>query len=274
MARYGREFRGERSGSWRTGEPGYGWVGRRGRFGGEQRRLARMPGYRGRRVGRWGPGYGIDYGGGERVYEGGLEWGRERGYPGRYDWEMRRPEGFRTWYGFEYRRTAPGFRRARGRAALGRRGHVSDEYRGRFMGGWGERERVQMGYGAEFGRGLEHPRYGHTPPDRWPGIGHALDERELDDRELREAVLENLFQDGWIDPERVDVVVENGVVTLTGEVDDFMEARYAWDDAWESPGVRGVINNLTVRTDVPRDDIHVPQTAARREGFEGGFEHG
>jgi len=51
-------------------------------------------------------------------------------------------------------------------------------------------------------------------------------------------------------------------VTLTGDVGDFMEARYAWDDAWESPGVRGVINNLTVRTDLPHpahQDV-VPQS--------------
>ena len=58
------------------------------------------------------------------------------------------------------------------------------------------------------------------------------------------------------------------MVTLTGEVDDFMQARYAWDDAWESAGVRGVVNNLTVRTDVPRDEMDLPQTAGteRRRG--------
>lgn len=40
-----------------------------------------------------------------------------------------------------------------------------------------------------------------------------------------------------------------------------MEARYAWDHAWESPGVGGVINNLTVRTDVPAEDMDLPQTS-------------
>jgi hypothetical protein len=60
--------------------------------------------------------------------------------------------------------------------------------------------------------------------------------------------------------------VEEGVVTLTGEVADFMEARYAWDDAWESPGVRGVVNNITVRTDLPHPqhgDV-VPQSAGHQ----------
>ena len=61
----------------------------------------------------------------------------------------------------------------------------------------------------------------------------------------------------------LDVEVEDGVVTLRGEVDDFMEARYAWDDAWETEGVRGVINHLTVRVDQadaqPHGDV-LPQS--------------
>ena len=44
------------------------------------------------------------------------------------------------------------------------------------------------------------------------------------------------------------------MVTLKGEVDDYLEARYAWDDAWEAAGVRGVLNQLTVRTDEPHDE--------------------
>jgi osmotically-inducible protein OsmY len=57
------------------------------------------------------------------------------------------------------------------------------------------------------------------------------------------------------------------VVTLTGEVDDFLKARYAWDDAWEAEGVRGVVNNLTVRADLPQAPTHgdvVPQSAGDR----------
>lgn len=115
--------------------------------------------------------------------------------------------------------------------------------------------------------------YGPTPPDRWPGTGHDLDhmdeaERRMTDDEIRDAVLANMDEDAWIDPDRIEVDVQEGVVTLTGEVDDFMQARYAWDDAWESAGVRGVVNNLTVRTDVPRDEMDLPQTAGteRRRG--------
>jgi osmotically-inducible protein OsmY len=56
----------------------------------------------------------------------------------------------------------------------------------------------------------------------------------------------------------------DGVVTLSGEVDDFLEARYAWDDAWEAEGVRGVINNLTVRTAEPHAQMGMPQTRHHR----------
>jgi osmotically-inducible protein OsmY len=115
------------------------------------------------------------------------------------------------------------------------------------------------------------PHYGHTPVDRWPETGRDLDhleaeELEMDDGDIREAVLENLFQDTWIDPERIDIDVDRGVVTMTGEVRDFMEARYAWDDAWESAGVKGVINNLTVRADLPQEAMELPQTSGSRKG--------
>lgn len=86
----------------------------------------------------------------------------------------------------------------------------------------------------------------------------------MTDGEIREAVLENLFQDTWINPDRIDIDVDRGVVTLGGEVRDFMEARYAWDDVWESAGVRGVVNNLTVRADLPQERMELPQTSGGR----------
>ncbi len=95
--------------------------------------------------------------------------------------------------------------------------------------------------------------------DRWPARASARPDR-LDDDDIREAVREHLFHDSFIAPERIDVEVDRGVVTLRGEVDDFLEARYAWDDAWESPGVRGVINHLTVRTDRASDEMDMPQS--------------
>ena len=66
------------------------------------------------------------------------------------------------------------------------------------------------------------------------------------DEELRSAVRWSLFEDTWLNARNIEIEVQAGVVTLTGTVKDHMEARYAWDDAWETPGVRGVISQLEI----------------------------
>jgi hypothetical protein len=93
---------------------------------------------------------------------------------------------------------------------------------------------------------LAQPPRGSEPRSRGGDVDAASG--APDDRDVRDAVRHNLFNDTWLRPERIQVAVNDGVVTLTGEVDDYMEARYAWDDAWEVPGVRGVLNQLTVRS--------------------------
>jgi len=156
---------------------------------------------------------------------------------------------------FGYERPAPGYGRRGGRgysrygSARGRPGEIGS-------------------YDYDF-PGPERVPYGHSAVDRWPESGHDLDhplpgEERMSDEEIRRAVLENLFDDTWIDPNDIDVSVDDGIVTLRGEVADFMEARYAWDDAWETMGVRGVINHLTVRTDLPGPEMAMPQTASGR----------
>jgi osmotically-inducible protein OsmY len=94
---------------------------------------------------------------------------------------------------------------------------------------------------------------GHAPVARHPGsttmFGGRGAHEQLDDLDIMDEVRERLFQDSFVNPRAIDVDVHDGVVTLRGEVRDFMEARYAWDDAWETRGVRGVVNQLTVRND-------------------------
>lgn len=270
-------------------EEGFGYGAEAG-YGMEMMR-GRERGYRTERGYETMPGYET-----ERGYRGG-EYGRledygERHIPGsefRYDYEFtgqwprsRYYRGGGRQERIERHRAGPsGLRRARERTPLpmeeslygrefvrhgrGRR-HPSGRYggmRSRYSEEFLDLERAP---GEEY---ETHPRYGHTPGDRWPDTGHDLDalereELEMGDGKIREAVLENLFQDSWIDPERIDVDVDDGVVTLTGEVRDFMEARYAWDDAWETAGVRGVVNNLTVRADLPGERMEMPQTAGER----------
>ena len=171
-------------------------------------------GWRGGSGGGWGSGPRGEYGG---AYEG---FGPYSGAPG--------PRGF---YG-------------------GRRPSQGRGYDGQWGGGGGFAREPFMPDEAY----RRHPEYRqHRQPREWEAHQHGFGGEEMDDREVRQAVYARMAQDAWVDPERIEVRVEDGVVTLTGEVDDYMEARYAWDDAWEAEGVRGVVNNLTVRADQPRE---------------------
>ncbi|PCE33324.1 BON domain-containing protein [Burkholderia ubonensis] len=45
---------------------------------------------------------------------------------------------------------------------------------------------------------------------------------------------------------RIDVIVEDGTVTLNGKVDSYAEREVARGAAWSAPGVRAVVDNLVV----------------------------
>ncbi len=236
-------------------------------------------GYRPGSESNFGPGYDFGYQGGE--------WGRpvnERGFGTRASYGPPEGRGRGGWTGRDWRAGAYNAAYGRDYTFGGSRGGFSRGYlRGRgteygadFSDLSGRRGIPGPGaYGGDYDRELGRPRgpmgsgdfagredrhYGRTPVDRWPAHGSARPDARMDDDDVRESVRENLFQDSFINPDHIEVEVERGVVTLRGELDDFLQARYAWDDAWESPGVRGVINNLTVRTDRASDEMEMPQT--------------
>jgi hypothetical protein len=213
--------------------------------------------------GGWGPrrgGYEWNrppreiMGGGERWNPRDVQYGRWEG-PGGYD---------RGIYGGAYE------------APQGRYVEGPDPRRG--WGGYGGD--FQGGYPGDFRDGgyarqpfipeqayQRHPELSRQPGPRGERWGYELDDSgwEMDDDEILDAVRRRLYEDVWVDIDRIDVEVEDGVVTLRGEVDDFMEARYAWDDAWETQGVRGVLNHLTVRVDQAQSQPHgdvMPQSSA------------
>lgn len=146
-------------------------------------------------------------------------------------------------------------------------GYPGGPARGGFYGGRGDgRPSRQRGYDAGWGGGYarepfmpeeayrRHPEYRQERQRRdWEAHQHGYGGDEPADDEVRAAVQRRMSADAWLDPARIDVAVEDGVVTLTGEVNDYLEARYAWDDAWEADGVRGVIDHLTVRADQPHE---------------------
>jgi hypothetical protein len=94
---------------------------------------------------------------------------------------------------------------------------------------------------SRYDRDRNHP-WPEPQPSRYSNYG-----RRLNDDELRSLVRRRLFEDTSLPADRIRVEVRDGIVTLSGEVDDYLEARYAWDDAWETEGVEGVVSRLTVR---------------------------
>lgn len=66
------------------------------------------------------------------------------------------------------------------------------------------------------------------------------------DERLRESVRERLRTDGAIEVDRVDVIVHDGTVTLSGDVDDAAQRERAVDLASRLRGVVGVEDRLRV----------------------------
>lgn len=69
----------------------------------------------------------------------------------------------------------------------------------------------------------------------------------MDDITLRRHVLAELRNAPLIDAARIGVSVENGVVTLTGEVRNFAEKCIAERVAFRVRGVRGLLGRIEVR---------------------------
>jgi osmotically-inducible protein OsmY len=65
------------------------------------------------------------------------------------------------------------------------------------------------------------------------------------DWQIREDVKSQLFWSPFVDEDKVNVTVDNGIVTLTGKVDTYSERQSAEDNAYEG-GAKDVINDLTV----------------------------
>ncbi len=255
MARYDGQYGGPRGG-WRGG----------GRPGFPPFPEQAPPGYD---PGRWNHPYGAAGHGDGRGYGG--DFGRRPGF-GAYGGHGGGQQG--GWGGGPYatpRRAPDGLVGGGGAGPRGEYGGAYEQYGGRASHGRG----YDAGWGGQRGFAREpfmpdeayrrHPEYGRQPGQReWEAHQHEYG-GEPGDEQVRDSVYRRMRADAWLDPERITVRVEDGVVTLTGEVDDFLKARYAWDDAWEAEGVRGVVNNLTVRADQPHTPTHgdvMPQSAA------------
>jgi osmotically-inducible protein OsmY len=67
------------------------------------------------------------------------------------------------------------------------------------------------------------------------------------DADLQRTVMEALKWEPTVHPERIGVAVLDGVVTLSGNVDTFLEKFNAERAAKRVPGVRAVVNDIVVK---------------------------
>jgi osmotically-inducible protein OsmY len=98
---------------------------------------------------------------------------------------------------------------------------------------------MQRGYGGYGGSGMQGG-YGQQQSHRGKGPqGYT----RSDDR-IKETVCEALHDDDHVDASHIEVVVKNGEVMLTGNVDDRRQKRLAEDLVERLPGVKDVQNQL------------------------------
>ena len=80
-------------------------------------------------------------------------------------------------------------------------------------------------------------------------------EKEISDDEVAQRVVDILDWDSVIPARAIQVLVRNGWVTLTGDVDWQFQKQSGEDDIRKLSGVRGVINNIDIKPRVHATDV-------------------
>lgn len=85
----------------------------------------------------------------------------------------------------------------------------------------------------------------------------------LQDRDLRQAVIDQLSSEPLICDDPIGVSVENGIVTLTGRVATYTKKLLAEDAAQRVPGIEAVAEEIAVEipSDFQRTDAEVAEAA-------------
>jgi osmotically-inducible protein OsmY len=83
-----------------------------------------------------------------------------------------------------------------------------------------------------------------------------------DDEQLRRDVLAELEYDPSIDARKIGVAVEDGIVTITGEVSTFAEKWNAERAVERVEGVRGIVNRIEVKVVGDYSDTDIAREAA------------
>jgi osmotically-inducible protein OsmY len=66
------------------------------------------------------------------------------------------------------------------------------------------------------------------------------------DLEIEESVRSTLTWNNQVDSTDIDISINNGLVTLSGTVQEYVSANAAHDALLYIPGVRGIVNNINI----------------------------
>ncbi len=74
-------------------------------------------------------------------------------------------------------------------------------------------------------------------------INHIHVREQPTERDVQKEIRDALHRHADVEASNVEVMVEDGTVTLAGEVESFQEMDLIEDAAWSAPGVNRVVNN-------------------------------
>ncbi len=184
-------------------------------------------------------GYGRQgYGQSGQGYQGSSGYqGSHRGGYGRYGsggWQ-----GSGPWQGHDGPESEMGYEPGGGRHWQKARWRGDDMRRGQFG---------EAGYGLETGEGWQGQGWqGRSWTDQQgPFAGRGPKGYRRSDDRIREDVSDRLTDDHWLDASDIDVRVEGGMVTLSGNVKSRDDKRRAEDMVMSISGVKDVINQVHV----------------------------
>ena len=94
-------------------------------------------------------------------------------------------------------------------------------------------------------------------------------EKKIADDQLAKRAVDILDWDSVVPDRAIQVLVRNGWVTLTGDVDWYFQKQSAEDDIRKLSGVRGIINNIVIKPRVDAIDVKKKIEDALRRRLEG-----
>jgi osmotically-inducible protein OsmY len=94
-------------------------------------------------------------------------------------------------------------------------------------------------------------------------------EKKIADDEIAKRAVDILDWDSVIPDRAIQVLVRNGWVTLTGDVDWHFQKQSAEDDIRKLSGVHGIINDIAIKPRVQATDVQKKIEDALRRRLEG-----